>query len=153
MMPPPKKPKWVQLNVRVASELRDDLTDAAKDSGASINVQAAKMLGRSFLEEKMFDGKVGREMAYFLADAFVRAGKAAAPDRKISQWINDPDVYVQAMFNVFEALMVRQPGITLKTCRMQIESLRGRIETKFLNRPITTQQEAVTSRKAQRAGG
>jgi hypothetical protein len=153
MMTPPKKTTWVQLNVRVVSELRDKLTKEAKKNGVSINVQAAQMLGRAFGERDVLGGEIGREMLLYLAIAFVQAGKNAADGREISQWINEPDAYATAMFNTFEALMVRQPGITLETCRMQIESLRGRIETKFLNRPITTQQEAATSRKAQRAGG
>jgi hypothetical protein len=135
MMTPPKKVKWVQLNVRVASELRDKLTKEAKKNGVSINVQAAQMLGRAFEEREALGGEVGREMLLFLADAFVRAGNRAAKDRKISEWINEPDAYEAAMFNVVDALMIRQPGITLEKLLMKTESLKGRFSTKFVNAP------------------
>jgi hypothetical protein len=134
----PKKPDVVGVKIRLAASLVAQLEAAAKKHGDSFNAEAAKRLGRSFAEEDAFSGEAGRQVLYFLTSAFVLAGNAAADSREISQWITQPKPYAAAMFAVLEALMTAQPGVSLTTCMMQLESMKGRIATRLLGKEITS---------------
>ena len=131
---PKKKRKTVQLNVLVASELRDKLSKEAKRNGVSLNAEAAQRLGKSFAEEKMLGGEKGRRRLQSITNVFVVAGTSAASGRELSLWIDEPTAYSLAMFALIESAMLGQPDCTLDKCRMQIASLKGRIETHFLNK-------------------
>lgn len=133
MATPRKKSRPVQFNVRVASELRDSLKRSAKKNGVSLNVEAVRWLGRHLAEEAMLGGEEARERLQFITNTFVLAGSSAAGGRKLSSWIGEPTAYSAGMFALIESLMLGQPGATLEKCRLQIESLKGRVATHFVN--------------------
>ena len=147
MMVGRRKNKPVQFNVLVASELRDRLRKEAKKNGVSLNAETAARLGKAFAEETAFGGEAGRGFLYFLATTFVFAGERyyrdhISPEQKVlppnvSLWINQPEAHEAAMMSAIQALMLHQPSATLDKCRMQIVSLKGRIETHFLNKEKT----------------
>jgi hypothetical protein len=132
----PKKPDIAGVKIRLATSLVAQLETAAKKHGNSFNAEAAKRLGKSFAEEEAFGGKPGRDLLYFLTSAFVLAGNSAAGGRGINQWIKEPKAYARAMFGVLEALLIAQPGVSLETCMMQIESMKGRIATRLLGKEL-----------------
>lgn len=142
-----KRTRPVQFNVRIAAELRDSLNRAAKQNGVSLNIETAKRLGGSFAEEKAFGGEAGRRLLFFIAAAFVFAGERfyrdhISPRQKtppgeldVSLWIEEPEVHSAAMMNVIEQWMLHhQPGVTLEKCLLQVEDLKGRIATHFLQK-------------------
>jgi hypothetical protein len=130
----PKKKKTVQLNVLVASELRDRLSKKAKRHENSLNAECAKRLGEALAVEDMLGGEEARRRLQAMTDVFVAVGNRAAGDRKFSQWVTEPTAYSAAMFALIESVMLGQPDCTFEKCRMQIESLRGRIATHFANK-------------------
>ena len=147
MKPARKKSKPVQFNVRLASELVENLKKAAKQKGVSLNAETVERLGKSFAEEAAFGGEAGRRLLHFIATAFVFAGERYYRDRinpeqktrpgealDISLWINEPEAHAAAMLSAIEALMLHQPGVTAEKCRLQLLSLDGRIATRFLNK-------------------
>jgi hypothetical protein len=134
----PKNKDVVAIKIRVAASLLAQLEVAAKKHGNSFNAEAAKRLGKSFAEEEVFGGEDGRRVLYFLTSAFVLAGKAAAGNRETSKWMSDPKAYAAAMFGVLEALMIAQPGVSLETCVLQLESMKGRIATRLLGKEMVS---------------
>jgi Arc-like DNA binding domain len=136
MMTPPKKVKWVQLNVRVANELRDKLTKDAQRNGVSINIEAAKRLGRSYVEAEALGGEEARDLLHLMTKAFLLAGSRAAGGRKPSSWLTEnEDAYAAGVAAVLEVLLMGQPNAVLEKILNQIESLKGRVATKFVNAP------------------
>jgi hypothetical protein len=122
----------IGVKIQLAVSLLDQLKAAAKRHGNSFNAEAANRLSKSFAEEEAFGGEDGRRLLYLVTAAFVLAGKAAAGNREISQWITNPKAYAAGMFGVLEALLIAQPGVSFETCNSQIESIRGRIATRLL---------------------
>jgi hypothetical protein len=133
-----KKRKTVQLNVLVARELRDKLTREAKRNGVSLNVEAAKRLGKSFAEDEMLGGEEGRRRLQSISNVFMLAGSTAAGGRKLSSWIGEPTAYSAGMYALIESVMIGQPDCTLDKCLLQIESLTGRVTRHFLHEEKTS---------------
>jgi hypothetical protein len=148
VMPRPRKPGVVAVKIRLAQSLVDKLEAAAKQHGDSFNAEAAKRLGKSFAEEEAFGGEKGRGLLYLMASAFVTAGERAAGGRKLSSWIKEPEPYAAAMSGVIYALIMGQPDATLHKCLAQLDGVKGRIASHFVNKETSHERKHQAARSA-----
>jgi hypothetical protein len=131
----------IGVKIRLAPSLLAKLEAAAKakKEGQSTNAEIAQRLGKSFAEEEAFGGPEGRQMLYFLATAFMAAGERAAGNRKISQWIKDPECYIAGAFAVLEALLIYLPrNVPLETIKSHADSMARRVITQRLGRGVAS---------------
>lgn len=130
---PRRRPKdFVQVKLRLHKDVVAKLKKAAKPSGDSFNDEAGKRIGKSFREEELMGGPHGRWLVLLMAASFFNAGQRAAElageSNEISQWINKPGCYREAVWAVFQNLMANQPA-------EYWHALAGRLVSKIQNMP------------------
>jgi hypothetical protein len=124
----------VALKIRLATSLLAQLEAAARKNQRSANAEAVVRLGKSFTEEIVFGSAEARQIIQLMAAAFLSAGQRAAGKQK--DWVhNNPEAYAQGWLAMTMAALLEQPGITVEQCRLQLQSLMGRVETFFINVP------------------
>jgi len=127
----------IGVKIRLPEALLAQLEAAAAKSQRSANAEAVVRLGKSFTEEIVFGGQEARQIIQLMAAAFLSAGQRAAGKQK--DWVhNNPEAYAQGWLAMVQATLLEQPGITVEQCRLQLQSLIGRIETYFINVPRKT---------------
>lgn len=147
-MPKRREDATIELKVRMKEPLRRQIEHAAKDRGISMNAEAVSRLERSFdaanLVREAVDHALGgpdlRGMALSMITAFASAGqRSAGADVPPRQWMQQPDAYRAAVVGVLDALLKEMPEASDEQTALMIESLKGRLLTRILNRPAGPQ--------------
>jgi hypothetical protein len=130
---PTKTPKRgerrVSLGLRVTANVKRRLDAAADRHGRSQSQEAERRLEQSFL----LDDEIW-EVAVLMAATFAHHGRLAARGNSPpSEWLHDRSIYLDCIKAVAETLLVRmQPPPTDDELYLFVESLKGRVATRFL---------------------
>src|SRR5262249_26836908 len=132
----PRKKDIVGVKFRIPVSLVGLLEESAakRKPVQSMNAEAVSRLNKSFAEEDAFGGEDGRRLLYFIASAFIHAGKSEAGKRRVSEWIGEPRAYVAAMFGTLEAMLVAQANVSRekldKQMKLMAELLQASVASK-----------------------
>ena len=113
---PTKEPEGVRasLGLRVRTETKRQLENAAVLFGRSQSQEAEFRLERSFNEEESFGGPESHNILRMASAAFIRGGQLCArarghPEWSTSVWINDSECYASATEALLKALKLGAP--------------------------------------------
>jgi hypothetical protein len=131
-MPRKPPPEGIQLNLRFDEKLRRQIERAAERNGRSMNAEIVGRLSGSLAIDDSLGGPELRRVSNLMTAAFNHAGQLAAGDKPVSDWINDPNLYLRAAFGAFEALLIGAPETTPDEIIMHVESLKSRLAGRFI---------------------
>jgi hypothetical protein len=123
-MPRQKAKNYSGVKLRIHNDIIAELKKAATRDKVSFNEEAVMRIGRTFQEEKLMGGQLGRNLVQSMTSSFFTTGQREAllcgKSDEISQWINDPQCYAAAALAVFQHLLMNQSEETLKFCRLRL---------------------------------
>jgi hypothetical protein len=130
---PRRGERRMSLGLSVTAGIKRRLDAAANKHGRSQSQEAERRIEQSFAQEDAYSGEEMRDIATLMAATFVFHGRLIARGNSPpSEWLHDRFIYLDCIKAVTETLLFRlQPSVTEDEIVLFVESLKGRVATRF----------------------